>query len=59
MRPMPKAIKKIIRKNSIFAAAGVVFSIAGLACFLITGIKTVTDIRRTLTAALEEYEANH
>lgn len=56
MRSMPKAIKRIVRKNSVFAAAGLVFSVAGFACFVISFVKTIRDIRRTLTAALEAYE---
>lgn len=59
MRTMPKAIKRIIRKNSVFAAAGLAFSAAGFVCLVITAVKTVKDIRKTLTAALEEYDENH
>lgn len=59
MRSMPKAITRIIRKNSVFAVTGLAFSIAGLVCFVITGVKTVQDIRETLTVALEEYDENH
>ncbi len=59
MRTMPKAITRIIRKNSIFAAAGLAFYIAGLVCLVITGLKTVKDIRETLTVALEEYDEQH
>lgn len=52
---MHPLFKKIVKKNSILAGTGLVLVLSGVACIVAACAKTVTQVRGTMTKALDEY----
>ena len=52
---MHPLLKKIVKKNSVFAVAAVILQIGAIACLLKATVGTAKEVRGTVNKALDAY----